>query len=173
LVFYHLSRCSLETTTRRRLWNPGKCLHANATTAARPRSLLPKSTEYTITFPAPSRARSQHLGNATLRLIQITKKHSTRRPPRRLPLTLRPALPGTQRHQDTKSKATQRPSSPPTSEHQGDDTHARCMTTTQLHNPTLPEPRSKRNKKAASRPKHPFDLSQSTPKPCTPSPSTN
>jgi hypothetical protein len=47
------------------------------------------------------------------------------------------------------------------------------MTTTQLHNPTLPEPRSKRNKKAASRPKHPFDLSQTTPKPCTPSPSTN
>ena len=172
-MFYHLSRCSSETTTRRRLWNPGKCLHANAATAARPRSLLAKSTEYTITFPAPSRARSQHLGNATLRLIQITKKHSTRRPPRRLPLALRPALPGTQRHQDTKSKATQRPSSPPTSEHQVDDTHALCMTITQLHNPTLPEPRSKRSKKPKSRPKHPLDLSQTTLNPCTPSPSTN
>jgi hypothetical protein len=173
LVFYHRSRCSSETTTRRRLLNPGRCLHANATTVARPRSLPLKLIESTITFRAPSRVRSQHLGNATLQSTQITRKHSTRLLRPHLPLALRPALPGMQRHRDTESKTTQRHSSPPTSGHQGDDTHAPCMTTMQFHNPALPEPRSKRSKKPKSRPKHPLDLSQTTPKPCTPSPSTN
>jgi hypothetical protein len=175
---------NLQTTPRSHLLIKRKCLHANATTAARPRSLLLKSTESPVTFPAFSQARSQHIRNATTQSTRNTKKHSTRHPPpRHLPLALRRALPETQRHHDTESKTIKSPSSPPTSEHQGDDTRAPCMTTTRLRNPplphslpTLPMLRLTNTKTKRTNPDlmtSPSNHSQTTPKQCTPSPSTN
>ena len=68
-----------ESRPKRQPSNPAKCPHTNAITAAQSRSLPPRSTESTITFPAPSQARFQHIRITTLRSTWKTKKRSTRR----------------------------------------------------------------------------------------------
>jgi len=176
LVFLRFRQNLPSTTPGRHLLNSRRCLHASATIAAPPRFPPLKLTKSIICFPAPSRARFQHTKTTTPQSIPETKRQSTRRPLQRLPPPL-----STHKHRQTKDKTTESPFSPPTSEHQGEAMPELCTLTTQPHSPplppslpALPRPQSKRHKKPKPNSKTPSPKqSQTTPKPCTPSPSTN
>jgi len=115
------------------LLNPRKWLHANATTAVRPKSLPPRSTESTISFRVPSRARFRLPETTAPMSILQWKKRSTRRP--LLPPLLPPLF---WKPHASNTKPAESRFSLPTSEQRGRATPAPCTPIMRLRNQPLP-----------------------------------